>query len=54
MHAIPASRIYLMPEGRDSATLRERAAWLTDLCNLHDFNFTDRLHIHVHGDTRGT
>ncbi|MCB2062441.1 MAG: 7-carboxy-7-deazaguanine synthase QueE [Novosphingobium sp.] len=54
MHAIPASRIYLMPEGRDSATLRERAAWLADLCNLHDFNFTDRLHIHVHGDTRGT
>ena len=53
-HAIPASRIYLMPEGRDAATLRERAAWLSELCNLHDYNFTDRLHIHLHGDTRGT
>jgi len=52
--SIPAARIFLMPEGRDSATLRERSTWITELCALHDYNFTDRLHIHLHGDTRGT
>ena len=53
-YAIPASRIYLMPEGRDSATLRERTEWIAPLCSEHGYNFTDRLHIHLHGDTRGT
>ena len=53
-HGIPADRIYLMPEGRDRATLRERATWITRLCNEHGYKFTDRLHIHLHGDTRGT
>jgi organic radical activating enzyme len=53
-HAIPAERIQLMPEGRDAATLRERRAWLEPLCEEHGYKFTDRLHIHLHGDTRGT
>ncbi|MBV1917933.1 MAG: 7-carboxy-7-deazaguanine synthase QueE [Sphingomonadaceae bacterium] len=53
-YAIPASRIFLMPEGRDSKTLRARSTWISEFCNAHDFNFTDRLHIHLHGDTRGT
>jgi 7-carboxy-7-deazaguanine synthase len=53
-HAIPASRIYLMPEGRDSRTLRERRGWIEHLCSAHGYMFTDRLHIHLHGDTRGT
>ena len=51
---IAGARIFLMPEGRESQILRERARWLTDLCQTHGFNFTDRLHIHLHGDTRGT
>ena len=53
-YAIAASRIYLMPEGRDSATLHERTGWIAPLCSEHGYNFTDRLHIHLHGDTRGT
>ena len=53
-HDIPGSRIYLMPEGRDSATLRARMAWLGELCPQREFNLTDRLHIHLYGDTRGT
>jgi 7-carboxy-7-deazaguanine synthase len=53
-HAIPPDRIFLMPEGRDSATLRKRAGWITQLCNEQGYKFTDRLHIHLHGDTRGT
>ena len=53
-HSIPAARIWLMPEGRDSETLRARARWLAPICAEHGLNFTDRLHIHVFGDTRGT
>lgn len=53
-HDMVPQRIYLMPEGRDSATLRERSRWVGDLCAEAGFNFTDRLHIHLWGDTRGT
>jgi organic radical activating enzyme len=53
-YSIPAGRILLMPEGRDSETLRARARWLADACSQNEFSFTDRLHIHLYGDTRGT
>lgn len=53
-YAIPASRIFLMPEGTDSATLRAREEWLVPLCLEHGFRLSDRLHIHLFGDTRGT
>lgn len=53
-HAIPAARIFLMPEGTDGATLRQREAWLVPLCLQHGFRLSDRLHIHLFGDTRGT
>jgi 7-carboxy-7-deazaguanine synthase len=52
-HSIPAARIWLMPEGRDAQTLRERSPWLARICLEHEFNFSDRLHIHLYGDTRG-
>ena len=47
-------RIYLMAEGTDSATQRERQAWLSEACLKHGFRMSDRLHIHLYGDTRGT
>lgn len=53
-HAIPAARTWLMPEGRDSETLRARGRWLADYCSKNELNFSDRLHIHLFGDTRGT
>ena len=46
--------VFLMPEGTDSATLRERETWLSELCVQHGFRMSDRLHIHLYGDTRGT
>ena len=46
--------VFLMPEGTDSATLREREQWLAPLCVEHGFRMSDRLHIHLFGDTRGT
>ena len=49
-----AERVFLMAEGTDSATLRARQAWLSDLCLKHGFRMSDRMHIHLYGDTRGT
>lgn len=46
--------VFLMPEGTDSATLRTREKWLADLCLKHGLRMSDRLHIHLFGDTRGT
>lgn len=53
-HGIPPGRIYLMPEGTDSVTLRERERWLAPLALTHGMRMSDRLHIHLYGDTRGT
>lgn len=47
-------RVFLMAEGTDSAALRTRQAWLSALCLEHGFRMSDRLHIHLYGDTRGT
>lgn len=46
--------VFLMPEGTDSATLREREQWLSALCLEHGFRMSDRMHIHLYGDARGT
>lgn len=53
-HMIPANRVFLMPEGIDSETLRQREKWLAPLCLEEGYRLTDRMHIHLFGDTRGT
>ena len=46
--------VFLMPEGTDSNTIASRQLWLSKLCLEHGFRMSDRLHIHLYGDTRGT
>lgn len=46
--------VFLMPEGTDSETLWTREKWLAPLCVEHGFRMSDRLHIHLFGDTRST
>ncbi len=53
-YAIPRERLFVMPEGTDSATLRTRARWLAEVCADEGLRLSDRLHIHLYGDTRGT
>ena len=53
-YAIPRERLFLMPEGTDSATLHTRSRWLAQICASEGLRLSDRLHIHLHGDTRGT
>jgi 7-carboxy-7-deazaguanine synthase len=47
------TRVILMPEGTDPATLHERARWLVDLCKNGPFRYGPRLHIDLYGDRRG-
>ncbi len=51
---IAGERLFVMPEGTDSGTLRQRSRWLADAALKAGWRFTDRLHIHLYGDTRGT
>ena len=53
-HRIKPERIFLMAEGTTSEALREKQAWLAPLCLDHGFRMSDRMHIHLYGDTRGT
>lgn len=52
-HAIESTRVYVMPEGTDSDTLRRRGRALSSAILDAGFNFSDRLHIHLFGEKRG-
>jgi len=45
--------IWVMPEGRDAATLEKRSALLADEVVARGWNLTTRLHILLWGDKRG-
>jgi 7-carboxy-7-deazaguanine synthase len=49
-----SGRVILMPEGVDPAVLRERGAWLADICKREGFRFSPRLHVELFGNRRGT
>lgn len=53
-YRIPRDRLFLMAEGTDSITLRDRQLWLSTLCLEKGYRMSDRMHIHLYGDTRGT
>jgi len=53
-HGLPRERAFVMPEGTDSETLRTRERWLAPLALQQGLRLTDRMHIHLYGDTRGT
>jgi len=49
----PAHRVLLMPEGTSPEALRERAAWVGEICKREGFRFCPRLHIELYGNRRG-
>lgn len=51
--AIPACKIFLMPEGRSPSEMEQKSHWLADLCRDEGFRFTPRLHVLLWGDERG-
>ena len=54
IHRFAPGHVFLMPEGTSSETLRTRESWLSTLCLDQGFRLSDRLHIHLYGDSRGT
>jgi 7-carboxy-7-deazaguanine synthase len=46
-------RVLLMPEGITSEALRDRAAWIVDVCKSEGFRYSPRLHIDLWGNKRG-
>lgn len=53
-YGIARDHMFVMPEGTGSAVLRDRSRWLAEEALERGWRFTDRLHIHLYGDTRGT
>ncbi len=51
---LPIARLILMPEGRNVEELDKVAAWLAERCRDLNIRFSDRLHVRLWGDTRGT
>jgi 7-carboxy-7-deazaguanine synthase len=47
-------KVILMPEGVDTAVLRERGVWLAEICKQEGFRFSPRLHVDLWGNRRGT
>jgi 7-carboxy-7-deazaguanine synthase len=50
----PANKVILMPEGISADVLNERGAWVAELCKVHGYRFSPRLHVHLYGNRRGT
>jgi len=51
---IPRHKVLLMPEAISLERLRERAAWLGELCKARGYRYAHRLHIELYGNKRGT
>jgi len=49
-----AERVILMPEGIETAVLRERSLWLAEIAKREGFRFSPRLHVDLYGNRRGT
>ena len=51
---IPPHKVLLMPEATSLEKMRERAAWLGELCKARGYRYAHRLHIELYGNKRGT
>jgi len=51
---IPRHKVLLMPEATSLERMRERAAWLGELCKARGYRYAHRLHIELYGNRRGT
>jgi 7-carboxy-7-deazaguanine synthase len=51
---ITPDRVFLMPQGIDADTLREKTRWLRDEAARRGYSVSPRLHIELFGNRRGT
>jgi 7-carboxy-7-deazaguanine synthase len=50
---VPASRVIVMPEGRDEEAVRRRSVWLVAAALERGYRFSSRLHVLLWGAERG-
>ena len=53
-YQLPRDRVILMPEGRSKGVLLKRGRWVSEECIKEGFRFSQRLHILLWGDKRGS
>lgn len=51
---IPRHKVLLMPEATSLEQMRQRAAWLGELCKARGYRYAHRLHVELYGNRRGT
>ncbi len=51
---VDADRVLVMGQGKTKRELREKAAWIVELCKVHGFRYTPRLQIDLYGNRRAT
>lgn len=52
-YGIEPSRVWIMPEGSEPATVISRSRWIVEECKKLGFNYSPRLHIILWGNKRG-
>ncbi len=52
-YAISPSKVWLMPEATTRELLAEKRPWLVDICKMHGFRYSDRLHVQIWGSKKG-
>lgn len=52
-YRIPATKVWLMPEGASRTALTRRRKWLAEVCKSFGFRYTDRLHVQIWGGKKG-
>ncbi|MDT3401901.1 7-carboxy-7-deazaguanine synthase QueE [Mucilaginibacter terrae] len=45
--------VYLMPQGSSVESLRQKQNWIVEVCKQYNYNYSDRMHIHIWGAKRG-
>lgn len=51
---VEPTRVLIMAQGKRRDELRERSAWIVELCKRYGYGFTPRLHIELFGNRRAT
>ena len=51
---IPRHKVLLMPEATSLEQMRQRAAWLGEVCKARGYRYAHRLHVELYGNRRGT
>ncbi|HVO96271.1 MAG TPA: hypothetical protein VMT22_25665, partial [Terriglobales bacterium] len=54
LNGVDPARVLIMPQGITETALRQKAAWIVELCKQYHYRFAPRLHIQLFGNRRGT